>query len=148
MKTVATNKLLIHPKLIDVKSQINFNKMVVIIREFGFKFPIIVTEDDNQLLIVDGVRRWYAAQQLNIQQVPIKVVTIKESDVLIESILRNTTTKRSMREIIEALKVVLGILGSSQGKRRINVNELFKGDFENATGDRFKLAGKILDLDL
>jgi hypothetical protein len=37
MKTVATNKLLIHPKLIDVKSQINFNKMVVIIREFGFR---------------------------------------------------------------------------------------------------------------
>jgi hypothetical protein len=68
---------------------------------------------------------------------------------LIESILRNTTTKRSMREIIEALKVVLGILGSSQGKkRRINVNELFNGDFENAKGDRFKLAGKILDLDL
>jgi len=45
MKIIETNKLLIHPKLIDLKSQINFNKMVVILNEFGFRTrtTIIVT---------------------------------------------------------------------------------------------------------
>ena len=150
MKIIETNKLLIHPKLIDLKSQINFNKMVVILNEFGFRArtPIIVTKEDNQLFIIDGVRRWYAAQQLNLVKVPIQIVSIDEGDVFIESILRNTTSKRSYKEIIESLKVVLGILGTSQGKKRVNINELFKGDFDNCLGDRFKLAGKILDIDM
>ena len=150
MKIIETNKLLIHPKLINLKSQINFNKMVIILRDFGFKTktPIIVTKENNQLFIVDGVRRWYAAQQLNLNKVPIQIISINEGDVLLESILRNTTTKRSIQEIIESLKAVLEILGTSQGKKREDTNELFNGDFKDVTGDRFELAGKILDIDM
>lgn len=149
MEMIPTNKLSIHDKLIDSKSKIDYSKMVYIIKEFGIIIePIKVVKENNQLFIVDGVRRWYAAQKLNLSHVPIKIIDPIQGDIIIDSILRNTTTKRSIREIIEAVKVVLGILGSSQGKRRQNVNELFQGDFENSTGNRFELAGKILDLDM
>lgn len=148
MEMIPTNKLSIHDKLIDSKAKIDFSKMVYIIKEFGIIIePLKVVEENNELFIVDGVRRWYAAQDLNLSTVPIKIIDPIQGDILIDSILRNTTTKRSVREIIEAVKVVLDILGSSQGKRRQNVNDLFKGDFENAIGNRFELAGKILDLD-
>ena len=149
MEMIPTNKLSIHDKLIDSKSKIDYSKMVYIIKEFGIIIePIKVVKENNQLFIVDGVRRWYAAQELNLSSVPIKIIDPIQGDVLIDSILRNTTTKRSMREIIEAVKVVLGLLGSSQGKKRDGVSEFFNDDYGDAIKDRFELAGKILDLDM
>ena len=148
MKTIKTNTLTIHDKLIDCKSQIDFSKLVFSIREFGIIEPIKVVDEDGELLIIDGVRRWYAAQELELDSVPISVINPIQGDVLIDSILRNTTTKRSMREIIEAVKVVLGLLGSSQGKKRDGVSEFFNDDYGDAIKDRFELAGKILDLDM
>jgi DNA modification methylase len=148
MREVAINKLSLHYKLIDSKSNIDFSKMVVLIREFGFKTSIIVVEENNQLFIVDGARRWYAAKQLELDKAPIEVITLDQADVLIESILRNSTTKRSYKETINAIKLVLGINGSSQGKKRTKVNDLFKDDYGDSIKDRFELAGKILDIDM
>lgn len=146
---IPTNKLSVHDKLIDSKSKIDYSKLVYTIREFGIIIePLKVVKENNELFIVDGVRRWYAAQELNLSSVPIKIIDPIQGDVLIDSILRNTTTKRSMREIIEAVKVVLGLLGSSQGKKRDGVSEFFNDDYGDAIKDRFELAGKILDLDM
>lgn len=149
MEMTLTNKLSIHDKLIESKSKIDFSKLVHTIKKFGVIIePLKVVKENNELFIVDGVRRWYAAQELNLSSVPIKIIEPVQGDILIDSILRNTTTRRSMREIIEAIKAVLGLLGSSQGKKRDNVNGLFNGDFGDAIKDRFELAGKILDLDM
>ena len=148
MKIISTFKLSIHDKLIDSKSKIDFSKLVHTIKKFGIIEPIKVVEENNELFIVDGVRRWYAAQDLDLSSVPIKIIEPVQGDILIDSILRNTTTKRSVREIIEAIKAVLGILGTSQGKKRDGVNALFNDDFGDAIKDRFELAGKILDLDM
>lgn len=148
MEMIPTNKLSIHDKLIDSKSKIDFSKLVHTIKKFGIIEPIKVIEENNELFIVDGVRRWYAAQDLDLSFVPIKRINPIQGDIIIDSILRNTTTKRSMREIIDSIKAVLGLLGSSQGKKRDNVNGLFNDDFGDAIKDRFELAGKILDLDM
>jgi DNA modification methylase len=148
MKTIKTNSLTIHDKLIDCKSQIDFSKLVFSIREFGIIEPIKVVDEDGELLIIDGVRRWCAAQELELDSVPISVINPIKGDIIIDSILRNTTTKRSYREIIEALKVVLGMLGSSQGKKRKGVDGLENMELGDACDDRYKLAGKILDIDM
>jgi DNA modification methylase len=147
-KKVDPKTLVIHEKLKKMKSNVNYEKLKVTISKFGIIKPIDVVEDLGVESIVDGVRRWMAALDLGFQEVPVNYVSPAEGDVILDSSLRNTTEKRTTRELVDSVKYILEELGTSQGKKRTDFGRFDSDDdFGEVGKDRFSLAGKILDID-
>lgn len=145
-KFVDPKSLRIHEKLVKMKSKVNCEKLKVSIAKYGIVIPIDVME--GTVDIVDGVRRWMAAIELGIKEVPVNYIAPIEEDVMIDSILRNTTQRKSKREVSEAAIYILAELGTSQGVKRTDLGRFDSDDdFGEVGKDRFTLAGKILDID-
>ncbi len=144
---VDPKSLKIHEKLVNMKSKVNCEKLKVSIAKYNrIVIPIDVMDGSDD--IIDGVRRWMAAIELGMKEVPVNYVTPIEGDVMIDSILRNTTQKKTCREIVDSAKYVLEELGTSQGKRRTDFGRFDSDeDFGEVGQDRFALACKILDID-
>jgi DNA modification methylase len=139
MKTeISPLKLSIHESIKDMKVNVDHSSMEASLKLFGFKDPIKVVGFE----IIDGYRRWMAAQSLGIKKVPI--VVVDTSNVKLESILSNSTQDRTALEIVLSIRCVLDELGSSQGKKR----ELIEGLEEQDLKDRFTMVSKILGLNL
>ena len=135
-------ELSIHDSIIDMKVNVDYSSMEESLNKFGFKDPIKVVNYEGKYQIFDGYRRWMAAQSLKIEQVPIVVVT--PSNVLLESILSNSTQDRTAVEIVSSIRCILDELGDSQGKKRELINSLSEEDLK----DRFSMVSKILGLNL
>lgn len=106
--------------------------------------PIIVSP---QYVILSGVRRFYAALQLGLNEV---IAIIKDVPKEIEAeiiVSHNKQRKKTARQIMNEAEAVLGILGVSQGQR----NDLLKKEKRNPFGkvgkNRFEIAIKVLALD-
>jgi len=143
MKTeISPLKLSIHESIKDMKVNVDHSSMEASLKLFGFKDPIKVVCFEDEYQIIDGYRRWMAAQSLGIKKVPI--VVVDTSNVKLESILSNSTQDRTALEIVLSIRCVLDELGSSQGKKR----ELIEGLEEQDLKDRFTMVSKILGLNL
>ena len=143
MKTeISPLKLSIHESIKDMKVNVDHSSMEASLKLFGFKDPIKVVCFEDEYQIIDGYRRWMAAQSLGIKKVPI--VVVDTSNVKLESILSNSTQDRTALEIVLSIRCVLDELGSSQGKKR----ELIEGLEEEDLKDRFTMVSKILGLNL
>ena len=143
MKTeISPLKLSIHESIKDMKVNVDHSSMEASLKLFGFKDPIKVVGFEDEYQIIDGYRRWMAAQSLGIKKVPI--VVVDTSNVKLESILSNSTQDRTALEIVLSIRCVLDELGSSQGKKR----ELIEGLEEEDLKDRFTMVSKILGLNL
>jgi DNA modification methylase len=143
MKTeISPLKLSIHESIKDMKVNVDHSSMEASLKLFGFKDPIKVVGFEDEYQIIDGYRRWMAAQSLGIKKVPI--VVVDTSNVKLESILSNSTEDRTALEIVLSIRCVLDELGSSQGKKR----ELIEGLEEEDLKDRFTMVSKILGLNL
>jgi DNA modification methylase len=143
MKTeISPLKLSIHESIKDMKVNVDHSSMETSLKLFGFKDPIKVVSFEDEYQIIDGYRRWMAAQSLGIKKVPI--VVVDTSNVKLESILSNSTQDRTALEIVLSIRCVLDELGSSQGKKR----ELIEGLEEEDLKDRFTMVSKILGLNL
>ena len=143
MKTeISPLKLSIHESIKDMKVNVDHSSMETSLKLFGFKDPIKVVSFEDEYQIIDGYRRWMAAQSLGIKKVPI--VVVDTSNVKLESILSNSTQDRTALEIVLSIRCVLDELGSSQGKKR----ELIEGLEEQDLKDRFTMVSKILGLNL
>ena len=143
MKTeISPLKLSIHESIKDMKVNVDHSSMEASLKLFGFKDPIKVVSFEDEYQIIDGYRRWMAAQSLGIKKVPI--VVVDTSNVKLESILSNSTQDRTALEIVLSIRCVLDELGSSQGKKR----ELIEGLEEEDLKDRFTMVSKILGLNL
>ena len=141
MKTeISPLKLSVHDSIIAMKVNVDHSSMEASLKEFGFKYPIKVVSIEDEYQIWDGYRRWMAAQSLGIKQVPI--VVVDTPNVMLESILSNSTQERTAVEIVLSIRCVLDELGSSQGKKR----ELIDGLEEEDLKDRFTMVSKILGL--
>ena len=141
MKTeISPLKLSVHDSIIAMKVNVDHSSMEASLKEFGFKDPIKVVSIEDEYQIWDGYRRWMAAQSLGIKQVPI--VVVDTPNVMLESILSNSTQERTAVEIVLSIRCVLDELGSSQGKKR----ELIDGLEEKDLKDRFTMVSKILGL--
>ena len=141
MKTeISPLKLSVHDSIIAMKVNVDHSSMEASLKEFGFKDPIKVVSIEDEYQIWDGYRRWMAAQSLGIKQVPI--VVVDTPNVMLESILSNSTQERTAVEIVLSIRCVLDELGSSQGKKR----ELIDGLEEEDLKDRFTMVSKILGL--
>ena len=141
MKTeISPLKLSIHESIKDMKVNVDHSSMEASLKLFSFKDPIKVVGFEDEYQIIDGYRRWMAAQSLGIKQVPI--VVVDTPNVMLESILSNSTQERTAVEIVLSIRCVLDELGSSQGKKR----ELIDGLEEEDLKDRFTMVSKILGL--
>lgn len=147
-KQVDIDKLHLHEELRDSKLNISYEKLIPIIKMFGILDPIkvIKSKQPDEYIVIDGERRFLAAQELGMETVPVQVIEPIEANAIIDSILFNTTVQRTAREKVFAIQNMLGLLGSSQGKKRDNLSE-YGADLDDCIGDRFAIVGKILDLD-
>jgi len=143
MKTeISPLKLSVHDSIIAMKLNVDHSSMEASLDEFGFKDPIKVVRNEDEYQIWDGYRRWMAAQSLGFKQVP--VVVSDPQNVMLESILSNSTQERTAVEIVSSIKCVLDELGNSQGKKRELINGLTEEDLK----DRYTMVSKILGLNL
>ena len=143
MKTeISPLKLSVHDSIIAMKLNVDHSSMEASLKEFGFKDPIKVVSIEDEYQIWDGYRRWMAAQSLGFKQVP--VVVSDPPNVMLESILSNSTQERTAVEIVSSIKCVLDELGNSQGKKRELINGLTEEDLK----DRYTMVSKILGLNL
>jgi len=143
MKTeISPLKLSVHDSIIAMKVNVDHSSMEASLKLFSFKDPIKVVGFEDEYQIIDGYRRWMAAQSLGIKKVPI--VVVDTSNVKLESILSNSTEDRTALEIVLSIRCVLDELGSSQGKKRVLIEGLEEEDLK----DRFTMVSKILGLNL
>ena len=85
---------------------------------------------------------------LEIETVPIQEISIIDADVILDSLLRNTRIKRSYLEIAKSAYHLLNLIGTSQGKKRVDIGPLKSvDDFGQVSKDRFQLTCSILSLD-
>jgi len=153
IKNVPLETLELHPKLIGIKSSINpkqFQKFLPSIRIYGIIEPLKVVRENNNYFIVDGFVRYQTVltNNLEIETVPIQEISIIDADVILDSLLRNTRIKRSYLEIAKSAYNLLNLIGTSQGKKRVDIGPLKSvDDFGQVSKDRFQLTCSILSLD-
>ena len=153
IKNVPLETLELHPKLIGIKSSINpkqFQKFLPSIRIYGIIEPLKVVRENNNYFIVDGFVRYQTVltNNLEIETVPIQEISIIDADVILDSLLRNTRIKRSYLEIAKSAYHLLNLIGTSQGKKRVDIGPLKSvDDFGQVSKDRFQLTCSILSLD-
>ena len=153
IKNVPLETLELHPKLTGIKSSINpkqFQKFLPSIRIYGIIEPLKVVRENNNYFIVDGFVRYQTVltNNLEIETVPIQEISIIDADVILDSLLRNTRIKRSYLEIAKSAYHLLNLIGTSQGKKRVDIGPLKSvDDFGQVSKDRFQLTCSILSLD-
>jgi len=152
IKNVPLETLELHPKLIGIKSSINpkqFKKFLPSIKIYGIIEPLKVIRENHKYYIVDGYVRYQTllTNNLEIETVPVQEISITDADVILESLLRNTRIKRSYLEISKSAYHLLNLIGTSQGKKRVDIGPLDSiDDFGEVAKDRFHLACSILSL--
>jgi hypothetical protein len=84
---------------------------------------------------------------LEIETLPVQEISITDADIILESLLRNTHVKRSYLEIAKSAYHLLNLIGTSQGKKRVDLGPLDSiDDFGEVSKDRFQLTCSILSL--
>ena len=152
IKNVPLETLELHPKLIGIKSSINpeqFKKFLPSIRIYGIIDPLKVIRENHKYYIIDGYVRYQTVltNNVEIETVPVQEISITDADVILESLLRNTRIKRSYLEIAKSAYHLLHLIGTSQGKKRVELGPLNSiDDFGEVAKDRFHLACSILSL--
>jgi len=154
IKDVSIDALKLHPKLEGIKSSINpkqFKKFLPSIKIYGIIEPLKVVRENHSYFIVDGYVRYQTLviNKVEIETVRVEEISLIDADVILDSLLRNTRIKRSYKEIAHSAHYFLNLIGSSQGKKRIDLGPIDSvDDFGEVSKDRFLLACTILSLDL
>lgn len=148
---VEVSSLSIHP-VIEKQGIINenaFKKYIPIIKEFGFIEPVRVTKESDKLCLINGIARFRAACELGIKTIPVIETSPIESDVFLDHIIRNTTVKRSFKEVAVAASYILNRIGTSQGKKRSESPLNYPiNDLNEVAKDRYEIARSVLHFDL
>lgn len=153
IKNVPLETLELHPKLLGIKSSINpkqFKKFLPSIKIYGIIEPLKVVRENHSYFIVDGYVRYQTllTNNLEIETVPVQEISIIDADVILDSLLRNTRIKRSYLENAKSAYHLLNLIGTSQGKKRVDLGPLDSvDDFGEVSKDRFQLTCSILSLD-
>ena len=150
VELVEIGSLSIHPEIEKqgIKNEEAYKKLIPSIKEFGVLEPIKIVKEHKKLFVIHGCARFRAACYIGIKSVPVIETSAVESDILFDSILRNTTIKRSFKEVAVAATYVLERIGNSQGKKRIKVPGIDAVDnYNEASKDRYELARTVLHID-
>jgi ParB-like chromosome segregation protein Spo0J len=152
VELVKISSLSIHPEIkkYGIKNEEAYKKLIPLIKEFEVLEPIRIVKENNRLFITNGISRYKAAYDLGIKLVPVIETPPIESDVFLDSIIRNTTIKRSFKEVAVAASYILERIGNSQGKKRTKVSGIDDDDdnFDEVAKNRYDIARTILHINL
>ena len=151
VELVEISSLSVHPEIKKhgTKNEEAYKKLIPSIKEFGVLEPIKIIKEHKKLFVIHGHSRYRAARDIGIKSVPIIETTPIESDVFLDSIIRNITIKRSFKEVAVAASYILDRIGNSQGKKR--TESPIKNDIDNfdkVAKDRYDLARTVLHINL
>jgi hypothetical protein len=148
---IEISSLSIHPEIEKhgVTNKEAYKKLIPLMQEFKIMDPIRIVKEKNRLFITNGISRYKAAYDLGIKLVPVIETPPIESDVFLDYIIRNTTIKRSFKEVAVAASYILDWIGKSQGKKR--TKSPINNDIDNfgeVAKDRYDIARSVLHMDL
>ena len=151
VELVEISSLSVHPEIKKhgTKNEEAYKKLIPSIKEFGVLEPMKIIKEHKKLFIIHGYSRYRAARDIGVKSVPIIETTPIESDVFLDSIIRNTTIKRSFKEVAVAASYILDRIGNSRGKKR--TESPIKNDIDNfdkVAKDRYDLARTVLHINL
>ena len=150
VELVEISSLSVHPEIKKhgVTNKEAYKKLIPLIMEFGVLEPIRIVKDKNKLFVIQGCSRYRAARDLGIKLLPVIETSPIESDIFLDSIIRNTTIKRSLKEDAVAACYILDRIGNSQGKKRTESpidNDI--DNFDEVAKDRYDIARSVLHID-
>ncbi len=129
-------KVSTHPLIMNAYREKNLDGLKLTMKLVGQLEPIKVVQRQEQYLIFDGVSRYLVAIELGWKTIRVEVFDFTDDEIQDQYVLRNFRTKRSMIEMCNQAELILGVLGSSQGRKRDRIGNL------TSTNDDFCLAGK------
>jgi DNA modification methylase len=93
----------------------------------GILEPLVITED---YFIISGVRRFYAAQELGIQEVPVVISTVKELEIDEYMIISHQQHRvKTEVQILREIEIITSKYNLKQG-RKSSDPEVIKGKME------------------
>ena len=147
---VEINKVVPYPMILKMYKPKNLKGLEYTMKFAGLLEPLKGVRKGDMVQIFDGLSRLKVAIELGWEKITVELFDdLTEEQIQDQSVLRNYKTKRSMTEIINQAELILGILGSSQGKKRERIGDLTTEDqdFCLAGKDRFELACEIMGCD-
>ena len=147
---VEISSLSIHPEIEKhgLTNKEAFKKLIPLIKKFKLIEPLRIVKDNNKLFVIQGCSRYRAARDLGIKLLPVIETSPIKSDIFLDSIIRNTTIKRSLKEDAVAASYILDRIGNSQGKKRTELqinNDI--DNFDEVAKDRYDIARSVLHID-
>jgi len=151
VELVEISSLSIHPEIKKhgLTNKEAYKKLIPLIKEFKLIEPLRIVKDNNKLFVIQGCSRYRAARDLGIKLLPVIETSPIESDIFLDSIIRNTTIKRSFKDVALAASYVLNRIGNSQGKKRTELpinNDI--DNFDEVAKDRYDIARSVLHIDI
>ena len=151
VELVEISSLSIHPEIKKhgLTNKEAYKKLIPLIKEFKIIEPLRIVKENNKLFVIQGCSRYRAARDLGIKLLPVIETSPIETDIFLDSIIRNTTIKRSFKEVALAASYVLNRIGNSQGKKRTELpinNDI--DNFDEVAKDRYDIARSVLHIDL
>lgn len=150
--TVRIKDLTINPEVEKIYKEKNLEFLKKGMEKFGQQHPIVVFRNESKIEIVDGISRYLVAKSIGLE----RLICIDSTDITNKNVIEkrsqiNQRTKRSIIEICLEAEHYLGILGKSQGKKRMAL-ALDNIDSESELGtiekDRYELACLYLGIDM
>ncbi len=150
IRIVELSQVSIHPKVKEVYIDKNTDGLKYTIKHVGQLEPIKVILKDDMYFVLDGVSRLKVITELGLPTIMVEVVDYTEDKIQEQFVYRNFRTKRSIKELLNHVEVVLGILGKSQGKKRETLGDESLGDEDYCMigKERFQICREILNLDM
>ena len=150
VELVEISSLSIHPEIKKhgLTNKEAYKKLIPLIKEFKIIEPLRIVKDNNKLFVIQGCSRYRAARDLGIKLLPVIETSPIKSDIFLDSIIRNTTIKRSYKEVAVAASYILDRIGNSQGKKRTELpinNDI--DNFDEVAKDRYDIARSVLHID-
>ena len=150
VELVEISSLSIHPEIEKhgVTNKDAYKKLIPLIKEFKIIEPLRIVKENNKLFVIQGCSRYRAARDLGIKLLPVIETSPIETDIFLDSIIRNTTIKRSFKEVALAASYVLNRIGNSQGKKRTELpinNDI--DNFDEVAKDRYDIARSVLHIE-
>jgi DNA modification methylase len=148
---VPLSELKIHPLVLKMKTYTPDKFMTFSMIHFTQMTNIVVVERNGKYFIVDGGYRYHAAlKSHSIKTLKCDVIDISDDEILNVRINCNQKTKLHTSEICRNVEHLLGLIGTTQGKRN-DLLGMNNPDDENEYGtagkDRFEIACMSAGLD-
>ena len=150
VELVEISSLSIHPEIKKhgLTNKEAYKKLIPLIKEFKLIEPLRIVKENNKLFVIQGCSRYRAARDLGIKLLPVIETSPIETDIFLDSIIRNTTIKRSFKDVALAASYILDRIGNSQGKKRTELpinNDI--DNFDEVAKDRYDIARSVLHID-